>query len=105
VRELGGVAAAAYALLLLWELRRFRAGEPAFDAFHAMIADPPVFAATLVLFALVLVHAVTWFMLVGKAQPVAITRKPMPWKRAFGINVALWLVVSGAVLFLFYGGI
>lgn len=105
VREVGGIAAAVFALLLLWQLRRFRMGEAAYDAFSAMLAEPPVFVASLVLLALVLVHALTWFMLIGKAQPVAFTQKPIPWQRAFGINIVLWILVSGAVLFLFFGGL
>lgn len=105
LREVGGIASAVYALLLLWELRRFRMGEASFDAFRAMVSEPVVMIGGLVLFALVLVHALTWFMLIGKAQPVAFTRKPMPWTRAFGINVALWIAVSGAVVVLFFGGL
>ena len=58
----------------------------------------------LVLFALVMWHAITWFMLIGKAQPIQFTAKPVPWKAAFAINVVLWLGVSGAVVYLVFGG-
>jgi hypothetical protein len=43
-------------------------------------------------------------MLIGKAQPIRFTREPLPWKIVFGINVILWLVVSGAVVYLIFGG-
>jgi hypothetical protein len=44
-------------------------------------------------------------MLIGKAQPIQFTRRPLPWKVVFGVNVLLWLGVSGAVVYLIFGGI
>src|SRR2546425_1282275 len=49
-------------------------------------------------------HAVTWFMLIGKAQPIQFTERPLSWKAVFGVNVLLWIGVSGAVVYLIFGG-
>ncbi len=95
---------ALYGLILLNLLRELRAGESAYTAFLDVLRTPPILYVNLVLFALVMWHAITWFMLIGKAQPIQFTAKPVPWKTAFAINVLLWLGVSGAVVYLIFGG-
>ena len=94
-----------YGLILLNMLRKIPEGESAYTAFLNLLRTPPVLYLNLVLFALVVWHAVTWFMLIGKAQPIQFTRQPLPWKVVFGINVLLWIGVSGAVVYLVFGGI
>lgn len=103
-REVGGILAAVYGLVLLYQLREFRRGEDAFAAFSAVLASPPVVLLTLVLFAFVIVHAVTWFAAFAKSQPGRPGRK-IPWQRPFVGLLVLWALVSLAVLFLFFGGL
>ncbi|MGI0149555.1 MAG: hypothetical protein ACREDF_08510, partial [Thermoplasmata archaeon] len=79
--------------------------ESAYVAFLNLLRTPPALYVNLVLFGLVVWHAITWFMLIGKAQPIQFTRQPLPWKIVFAINVFLWLAVSGAVVYLIFGGI
>ena len=105
LRETGGVVSALYGLILLNMLRQLQAGESAYTAFLDLMRSPPVLFVNLVLFALVIYHAITWFMLIGKAQPIRFTERPLPWKLVFGINVLLWLGVSGGVVYLIFGGI
>ncbi len=104
LRETGGVVSAFYGLILLNMLRQLQVGESAYTAFLDLMRSPPVLFVNLVLFALVMYHAITWFMLIGKAQPIRFTAKPIPWKTAFGVNLVLWLGVSGAVVYLIFGG-
>ena len=104
LREVGGVVSALYGLVLLNLLVQESAGKPAYDAFLTTLRTPPVLYLNVVLFGFVLWHAISWFMLIGKAQPIRFTREPLPWKIVFGINVILWLVVSGAVVYLIFGG-
>src|SRR5439155_1729257 len=85
LRELGGVISAVYGLLFLNLLRTLRAGESAYTAFVEMMRTPPILYVNLVLFALLVWHAVTWFMLIGKAQPIQFTERPLPWKAVFGL--------------------
>jgi len=99
------VISAVYGLVLLNLLRQLRAGESAYTSFLQLLRTPPLLYVNVVLFALVMWHAITWFMLIGKAQPIRFTAKPVPWKTAFAINVLLWLGVSGAVVYLIFGGV
>src|SRR5881628_2686643 len=71
LRELGGVVSAVYGLIFLNLLRTLRAGESAYAAFVDMMRTPPILYVNLVLFALLVWHAVTWFMLIGKSQPIS----------------------------------
>jgi len=105
LRELGGVLTAVYGLILLNMLVQLRAGESAYEAFLDQMRTPPVLYVNLVLFALVMWHAISWFMLIGKAQPIQFTARPIPWKVAFAINILLWIGVSGAVVYLVFGGV
>jgi fumarate reductase subunit C len=105
LREAGGVVSALYGLVLLTMLAQLGAGEAAYTAFLTTLRTPPVLYLNVILFALVLWHAMSWFMLIGKAQPIQLTRRPLPWRVVFGINVVLWLVVSGAVVVLIFGAI
>jgi len=104
LREAGGVVCALYGLILLNMLIQLRDGESAYAAFLNLLRTPPVLYLNVVLFVLVLWHALTWFMLIGKAQPIQFTRQPLPWKVVFGINVLPWIGVSGAVVYLIFGG-
>jgi fumarate reductase subunit C len=96
---------ALYGLIFLNMLRDLRAGQSAYTAFLGLMRTPPILYLNIVLFALVVWHAVTWFMLIGKSQPIQFTAKPLPWKAVFGLNVLLWLGISGAVVYLIFGGI
>ncbi len=104
-REVGGILAAVYGLLLLYQLMQFHAGSDAYAEFLAFAASPFVIVLLAIVFVFVLVHALTWFMLIGKSQPVQLTRKPMSWQKVFGLNVIAWILVSVAVVFLIFGGL
>lgn len=95
---------ALYGLILLYMLRELRAGESAYTTFLDVMRTPPILYINLVLFALVMWHALSWFMLIGKAQPIRFTAKPMPWKTAFAVNLVLWVGVSAVVVYLIFGG-
>ena len=103
-REVGGILTAVVGLILLYQVIQLQAGPNAYSAFLTIAFSPPMLALMTVLFAFVLVHAVTWFMLLGKAQPIQFTAKPMSWRKVFAINLILWALVSIGVLYLIFGG-
>jgi fumarate reductase subunit C len=105
LREIGGVVSALYGIALLNLLVQSSAGVSAYDAFLTTLRTPPVLYLNLIGFGFVVWHAFSWLMLIGKVQPIRFTREPLPWKLVFGINVVIWLVVSGAVVYLIFGGI
>jgi len=104
LRETGGVLTAVYGVLLLALLARYHAGPDAYEAYVALLQSPPVLALTAVLFVFVMVHAITWFALIGKAQRV-MSRRPKPWAVVFVGNLVIFVLASGAVLYLVFGGL
>src|SRR5207253_205835 len=63
LREAGGVVCALYGLILLNMLVQLRDGESAYAAFLNLLRTPPVLYLIVVLFVLVLWHALTSFLL------------------------------------------
>src|SRR5205809_6908098 len=94
LREAGGVVCALYGLILLNMLIQLRDGESAYAAFLNLLRTPPVLYLNVVLFALVLGHALTGFVLIGKAQPGQLPRQPRAWKGVVGLNALLRIGVS-----------
>src|SRR2546427_9512249 len=83
LREAGGVLCALYGLVLLNMLLQLRGGGAAYTAFLDLLRTPPVLYLNLVLFALVVWHALPSFMLIGEGQPIPVTRQAPPLKGAF----------------------
>ena len=104
-REAGGFVSALFGLLLLYMLVRYHEGVASYDAFLAMLSTPVALTVLAVSFAFVMVHTLTWFLLIGKAQPIRFTEKPLRAGTVFAINVVLWVLVSGAVLVIVFGGL
>jgi len=104
-REAGGFVSALFGLLLLYMLVRYHEGVASYDAFLAMLSTPVALTVLAVSFAFVMVHALTWFLLIGKAQPIRFTKKPLRAGTVFAVNIVLWVLVSGAVLFVVFGGL
>lgn len=102
LREAGGVLSAVYGIVLLGLLAAYHGGPASFDAYLSLIWSPPILLLTLVVFAFVLVHAITWFFLIGRMQQVA-SKRPKRWQTVFVGNLVIFVLLSGAVLFLIFG--
>ncbi len=84
---------------------KYQSGPGAYASFLAWMQSPPVLILTAILLAFVLVHAFTWFMLIGKSQAVMSAGRAPPWQRMFGLMVAIFVVASVAVLYVVFGGL
>lgn len=69
IRELCGVALAAYAAILLAGLVCLVRGPEAFDAYRAFLASPLSLLIHLALLATTLWHVWTWFQILPKTMP------------------------------------
>jgi len=104
MREVGGIASAAFGLLLLYMLRQYHRGESSYTWLFSLLGTLPALILLAILLAFVFVHATTWMLLVAKAQPVVLTKRSIPWKRALGLNLVLWAGASVAVFIIVFGG-
>ena len=103
-REAGGSLSAVYGLILLGLLIAFGQGASAYADYLAFLANPVMLALQAVILFFVLVHAITWFYLIGKSQAAMSAYRAPSWTRIFGLMIVIFLAASGGVLFLVFGG-
>lgn len=99
IRELTSLAVFAYTLLLIWAL--FAAGgQSTFAAFYEFLESPlSVWLHGLVL-VLALFHTGTWIALTPKVMVLWQDDEPVDPQFVAGLNGALFLVITGGVLWL-----
>lgn len=104
-REAGGSLTAVYGLILLGLLIAFDQGASAYADYLAFLQNPLMLVVQAVILFFVLVHAVTWFYLIGKSQVVMSAYRAPPWTRIFGLMIVIFLAASAGVLFIVFGGL
>lgn len=102
LRELGGVFTAAYGLILLGLLVNERAGPDAYASYVAFLQTPWMLVVQGILLALILVHAITWFFLIGRTQQV-MSKARRPWQTVFVGNLVVFALASAGVALLIFG--
>lgn len=105
LREAGGSLSAVYGLILLGLLVESNAGPTAYANYLAFLQTPLMLIVQAVLLAFILVHAVTWFYLIGKSQAVMSSYRAPPWTRVFALMIVVFLAASVGVLYLVFGGL
>ncbi len=105
LREFGGSLSALYGIVLLILLIELNAGKPSYDAYIEFLWSPPVLVLTAIASFFILTHAITWFYLIGKSQPVMSSYRSPSAGRIFALLLVLFAVISVAVLFVVFGGL
>src|SRR5574340_1641353 len=104
LRELGGALTAVYGLILLGLLISFHQGAASYANYLAFLQMPLMLVAQAILLAFIIIHAFTWFYLIGKSQAVMSAYRAPDWRRIFGLMVVILLAASAGVLFVVFGG-
>ena len=104
-REAGGSLTAVYGLILLGLLIAFNQGATAYGNYVAFLQNPLMLLVQAVILFFVLVHAFTWFYLIGKSQAVMSAYRAPGWARVFGLMIVVFLAASAGVLFIVFGGL
>lgn len=105
LREAGGSLSAVYGILLLGLLIMYSQGATAYANYLAFLETPAMLVVQAVLLFFVLVHAVTWFYLIGKSQAAMSAYRAPPWTRIFALMIVVFLAASAGVLFIVFGGL
>lgn len=105
LREAGGSLSAVYGLILLGLLVMYNQGAAAYANYVAFLETPGMLILQAVILFFVLVHAFTWFLLIGKSQAAMSAYRAPPWSRIFALMTVIFVVVSGGVLFVVFGGL
>lgn len=105
LREAGGSLSAVYGLILLGLLITFHEGPTAYANYLSLLQTPPMLVLQAVILLFVLVHAGTWFYLIGKSQAAMSAYRAPPWTRIFALMIVVCLAASVGVLFVVFGGL
>ena len=105
LREFGGSLSAVYGIVLLFLLIEFHAGRDSYDGYLQLIQSPPVLILTAITLAFVVVHAITWFYLIGKSQPVMSSYRSPSAGKIFVLMLVVFGLASLGVLFVIFGGL
>jgi succinate dehydrogenase subunit C len=100
-REATSLFAAAFSLILLLFLFALSRGRQEYEGFLRWLRQPGTIVLSTVILAAILYHVGTWFRLTSQILVVRLGRLVVPRKAVIGGLVALWLVVSGLVLYLY----
>jgi fumarate reductase subunit C len=99
VRELSGVAVAAYGVILLVGLVCLWRGPDAYAVYRQILGSDWSFLVHLFLLVAVLWHAVTWFQILPKTMPKLILRgRQLPQRQLTAIALLAAVVCSAALL-------
>jgi fumarate reductase subunit C len=104
LREAGGSLSAVYGILLLGLLIMYNMGAASYANYLAFLQTPAMLVVQGIILVFVLIHAITWFYLIGKSQAAMSAYRAPPWTRIFGLMIVIFLAASAGVLFLVFGG-
>jgi len=104
-REAGGSLSAVYGLILLGLLITYSQGASAYADYVAFLQTPAMLVVQALILFFVLVHALTWFYLIGKSQAAMSAYRAPPWTRVFALMIVIFLAASAGVLFVVFGGL
>ena len=99
-RELTCIFVGLFAVLTLELVQALGQGPAAYAAFTARLDSAAYVAFSVVAFAAVLYHAVTWFALVPKTMRVRLGEERVPDRVVAGAHYAAWVVASLVVAFI-----
>ncbi len=105
LREAGGSLSAVYGIILLGLLITFSQGAAAYANYIAFLETPAMLVLQAVILAFVLIHAFTWFYLIGKSQAAMSAYRAPGWTRIFGLMIVVFLAASAGALFIVFGGL
>ncbi|MCW9708881.1 hypothetical protein [Fodinibius salsisoli] len=97
VRELTSLFVAAYAVLLIFQVRALSQGAEAWEALVAWFSTPFSIGLHVIIFLFVVFHAITWFNLAPTAMVLRIGKKRIPGGVIITINFLMWIALSLAI--------
>jgi fumarate reductase subunit C len=100
-REATSLFAAAFSLILLLFLFALSRGRQEYEGFLRWLRRPGTIVLSTIILAAILYHVGTWFRLTSHILVIRLGRLVVPRKVLIGGLMALWLLVSGLVLYLY----
>lgn len=100
VRELTSVFVAAYAVILIFQLRALSRGPEAYEAIVSFFETPFSITLHAIILLAVIFHSITWFKLAPTAMVLKLGKKRIPGSLIITANFLMWIVLSVAMVWL-----
>lgn len=98
LRELSSIAVALSVGFTLWQLSALRSDPEAYAQFQTRMQSPWMIAISVIVFAFVIFHSITWFNLTPRAMPaVRLGGKRVPEVMIALPNYFIWAAISAVV--------
>ena len=104
LRELTSFFVAAYSILYIYQVVLLENSPGSYANFLNVLKNPLMIGFSIIILGFTLFHAATWFFLIGRVQPLKFGKWSSTPVQALIINMVLLVVISGAIVGIFFMG-
>ena len=104
LREITSFFVAAYSILYIYQIVLLANSPGSYARYLDLLKNPLMIGFNIIILGFTLYHAVTWFMLIGRIQPIKLGSFTTTPVQALIINTVLLVVISGAIITIFFMG-
>ena len=104
LREITSFFVAAYSILYIYQIVLLANSPGSYARYLDVLKNPLMIGFSIIILGFTLYHALTWFMLIGRIQPIKLGSFTTTPVQALVINAVLLVVISGAIITIFFMG-
>ncbi len=104
LREITSFFVAAYSILYIYQIVLLANSPGSYTRYLDVLKNPLMIGFNIIILGFTLYHALTWFMLIGRIQPIKLGSFKTTPVQALIINTVLLVVISGAISTIFFMG-
>ncbi len=104
VREITSFFVAVYSMLYIYQIALLANSPTGYANYLNILKNPLMIGFNIVILSFTLYHALTWFKLIGRIQPLKFGNWTSTPTQALVINLGLLIIISGAIIGIFFMG-
>ena len=104
MRELTSFFVAVYSILYIYQIVLLATSAGSYTRYLDILKNPFMIGFSIIILGFTLFHAATWFFLIGRVQPLKFGGWTSTPVQALIINTMLLVVISGAIIGIFFMG-
>ena len=104
LREITSFFVAAYSILYIYQIVLLANSPGSYARYLDSLKNPLMIGFNIIILGFTLYHALTWFTLIGRIQPIKLGSFKTTPVQALIINTVLLVVISGAIITIFFMG-
>src|SRR6058998_3754143 len=104
LRELTSLFVAVFSLFYIYQVARLASNPGSYTQYLEIVRNPFMVGFSIIALAFTLYHSLTWFYLIGRVQPLKLGGRATTPLQALIVNTVLLVIISVAVLQLFFVG-